>query len=173
MNASSLLLRAASRRAASASMARTTSVAVRSASVLAGSAAAAAAAAPPSFQGAGFKAVGLRSLWSTSPLTSTRRPTVYSFSSSTRSRSFLADYDAHVLERAALADGLGVAPQPLDAAQVTTLIDEIKAAKEGDADADRVRPLSCLVNTWDGVGGKKSNGWMDGTLRRGAHVWKK
>ena len=142
MNASSHLLRAASRRAAGmggASMARTVSVAVRSASVLAGSAA---AAAPPSFQGAGFKAVGLRSLWSTSPLTSTRRPTVCSFSSSTRSLSFLADYDAHVLERAALADGLGVAPQPLDAAQVATLIDEIKAAKEGDADADRVRVLA-------------------------------
>ena len=144
MNASSLLLRAASRRAAvgTNNTARTTSVmAVRSASVLAGS----------SFQGAGFKAVGLRSLWSStassasaSPLTSTsaRRPTTYAFSfssSTTRSLSFLPDYDAHVLERAALADGLGVAPKPLDAAQVATLIDEIKAAKEGDADADRVR----------------------------------
>lgn len=139
MNASSLLLRAASRRAATtaSSMARTT--AVRSASVLAGTAA---AAAGPSFQGAGFKAVGLRSLWSTpldstSPLTS-RRPAVYAFSS-TRSMSFLSDYDAHVEERAALADGLGVAPKPLDAAQVATLIDEIKSAKEGGADADRVR----------------------------------
>ena len=136
MNASSLLLRAASRRAASAvgtnNTARTTSVmAVRSASVLAGS----------SFQGAGFKAVGLRSLWSTSTstLNSTRRPTVSTFSSSTRSLSFLSDYDAHVLERATLADGLGVAPKPLDAAQVATLIDEIKNAQEGDADADRVR----------------------------------
>ena len=80
----------------------------------------------------------------------------------------MADYDAHVLERAALADGLGVAPQPLDAAQVATLIDEIKAAKEGDADADRVRPLHCreLLGVALLGMGEKSNGWMDGWMER-------
>jgi len=52
---------------------------------------------------------------------------------------FLASYDEHVSERAALADGLGVAPQPLGAAQVAELIEEMRAAKDGDDGADRVR----------------------------------
>ena len=52
---------------------------------------------------------------------------------------FLASYDEHVSERAALADGLGVAPQPLGAAQVAELIEEMRAAKEGDDGSDRVR----------------------------------
>ena len=161
MNASALLLRSASRRAATgmtsaaASSVRTT--AVRSASVLSGSSAygagagAGAVGGGPTFQGSGFKAVGLRSLWSSPLHTSsstngsgrTARLTARSFSSTSRSLSFLADYDAHVTERAALADGLGVAPKPLDAAQVATLIEEIKGAKEGSPDSDRVRCIRC------------------------------
>ena len=43
---------------------------------------------------------------------------------------FLSDYDAHVKERASLADGIGVAPKPLDASQVNGLIDEIKTSKD-------------------------------------------
>ena len=162
MNASALLLRSATRRAATgmtsaaASSVRTT--AVRSASVLSGSAAYGAGAGVgvgvgggTTFQGSGFKAVGLRSLWSSStssPLTSstslnslggsTARPAIFNAQGGVRRMSFLSDYDAHVTERAALADGLGVAPQPLDAAQVATLIDEIKGAKEGSPDSDRV-----------------------------------
>ena len=163
MNASSLLLRSASRRAATgmtgaaASSVRT--AAVRSASVLSGSAYGAgvgvgAGAGEPTFQGSGFKAVGLRSLWSSSissnSISGSSGLTGRTFSSTTRSLSFLADYDAHVTERAALADGLGVAPKPLDAAQVATLIDEIKGAKEGSSpDSDRV----CFADIYNGCVG--------------------
>mmetsp|Transcript_13694 Transcript_13694/g.16125 ORF Transcript_13694/g.16125 Transcript_13694/m.16125 type:complete len:984 (-) Transcript_13694:232-3183(-) len=40
---------------------------------------------------------------------------------------FLTSYDEHVAERAALANGIGVAPKPLDPTQCQSLIDEIKA----------------------------------------------
>ncbi|KAL3805512.1 hypothetical protein ACHAW5_011183 [Stephanodiscus triporus] len=56
---------------------------------------------------------------------------------------FLAAYDAHVAERAAMANGKlgGIAPKPLDAAQASALIGEIKAASPGDVDADRLVEL--------------------------------
>mmetsp|Transcript_1032 Transcript_1032/g.1691 ORF Transcript_1032/g.1691 Transcript_1032/m.1691 type:complete len:779 (-) Transcript_1032:13-2349(-) len=106
------------------------------------------------FRGAGFKTVGF-SAWSSAASSSSAFPapgirssfpgralTARSpFSSSTRQMSFLPSYDDHVSERAAMADGIGVAPQPLNAAQVVELIDEIKAAKVGDADADRLVDL--------------------------------
>lgn len=48
---------------------------------------------------------------------------------------FLTVYDEHVAERSAMANGLGVAPKPLDATQCQQVIDEIKAgggtAEEG------------------------------------------
>mmetsp|Transcript_8588 Transcript_8588/g.15046 ORF Transcript_8588/g.15046 Transcript_8588/m.15046 type:complete len:963 (-) Transcript_8588:180-3068(-) len=71
----------------------------------------------------------------------------YSTSSPLNS-AFLAAYDAHVAERAALADGKlgGIAPKPLDAAQCSELIEEIKAASAGDANADKfVELLSTRV----------------------------
>ena len=40
---------------------------------------------------------------------------------------FLTEYEAHVAERAAMADGVGIPPKPLDAAQVSTLVGELKA----------------------------------------------
>ena len=40
--------------------------------------------------------------------------------------SFLDSYDAHVEERSKLAGGFGVAPKPLDASQVSTLLEELK-----------------------------------------------
>eukprot|EP00578_Thalassiosira_sp_NH16_P000006 CAMPEP_0181140144 /NCGR_PEP_ID=MMETSP1071-20121207/35153_1 /TAXON_ID=35127 /ORGANISM="Thalassiosira sp., Strain NH16" /LENGTH=966 /DNA_ID=CAMNT_0023227087 /DNA_START=40 /DNA_END=2940 /DNA_ORIENTATION=- len=56
---------------------------------------------------------------------------------------FLAAYDEHVSERAAMADGKmgGIAPKPLDAAQCSELVEEIKAASAGDANADRLVEL--------------------------------
>ncbi|KAL9188348.1 hypothetical protein ACHAXT_006726 [Thalassiosira profunda] len=56
---------------------------------------------------------------------------------------FLQAYDAHVAERAAMAGGKmgGIAPKPLDAAQTSELIEEIKAASSGDADADKLVDL--------------------------------
>mmetsp|Transcript_6544 Transcript_6544/g.9703 ORF Transcript_6544/g.9703 Transcript_6544/m.9703 type:complete len:958 (+) Transcript_6544:118-2991(+) len=51
--------------------------------------------------------------------------------------SFLASYDEHVAERATMAAGHGIAPKPLDAAQVSTLIEEIKAASGDDAENAR------------------------------------
>jgi len=46
------------------------------------------------------------------------------------SSSFLEEYRAHMAERAAMADGYGVAPQPLNAEQVKSLIDVLKGATE-------------------------------------------
>jgi aconitate hydratase 2/2-methylisocitrate dehydratase len=46
---------------------------------------------------------------------------------------FLDSYDQHVAERAAMANGIGVAPKPLDAAQCQSLIDEIKSFQDDDA----------------------------------------
>lgn len=40
--------------------------------------------------------------------------------------SFLDEYDAHVSERAAMANGFGIAPKPLDASQCSKVIDELK-----------------------------------------------
>ena len=47
-----------------------------------------------------------------------------------RCMSFLSDYQTHVAERAAMAKGFGIAPKPLDAAQVGALIDELKTSKD-------------------------------------------
>ena len=44
---------------------------------------------------------------------------------------FLESYDEHVDERAAMADGVGIAPQPLDPTQCQELVDEIRAFKDG------------------------------------------
>ena len=46
--------------------------------------------------------------------------------------SFLDEYDAHVAERAAMADGIGIAPKPLDASQANQVIDELKASGSND-----------------------------------------
>ena len=46
--------------------------------------------------------------------------------------SFLDEYDAHVAERAAMADGFGVAPKPLDAGQTSKVIDELKQGGAND-----------------------------------------
>ena len=56
---------------------------------------------------------------------------------------FLQAYDAHVAERASMAEGKmgGVAPKPLDSTQTAELIEEIKSAKSGDANADRLVEL--------------------------------
>mmetsp|Transcript_10997 Transcript_10997/g.17634 ORF Transcript_10997/g.17634 Transcript_10997/m.17634 type:complete len:918 (+) Transcript_10997:95-2848(+) len=40
--------------------------------------------------------------------------------------SFLDEYDQHVAERAAMANGFGIAPKPLDAAQTSKVIEELK-----------------------------------------------
>lgn len=66
----------------------------------------------------------------------------YATSSPLRS-AFLTAYDAHVAERAAMAGGKmgGVAPKPLDPSQVSELIEEVKAAAPGDANADRLVEL--------------------------------
>jgi len=42
------------------------------------------------------------------------------------SSTFLDSYDAHVAERAAMANGFGIAPKPLDASQVSQVIQELK-----------------------------------------------
>jgi len=140
----SLLLRTAgrtaSRRAAAASTSAST---VRSASVLAGGTAPFSALTSPSpvttFRGSGFK------------IAATTTFNFHNTSSGIRhlSSAFLASYDEHVSDRAALADGIGVAPQPLTAGQVAELIDEIKAAKDGDEGADRVR--LCRISGNGGV----------------------
>lgn len=46
--------------------------------------------------------------------------------------SFLEVYDAHVAERAAMANGFGVAPKPLDAAQVSQVVQELKDNGKND-----------------------------------------
>ncbi|CAJ1922200.1 unnamed protein product [Cylindrotheca closterium] len=62
-------------------------------------------------------------------------------SSSKRSMSaFLAEYDAHVAERAAMAGGIGIAPKPLDASQTSSVIEELKA------DSGNERLLELLVH---------------------------
>lgn len=45
---------------------------------------------------------------------------------------FLESYDQHVAERAAMANGFGVAPKPLDAAQTSQVIEELKSNGSND-----------------------------------------
>jgi aconitate hydratase 2/2-methylisocitrate dehydratase len=52
--------------------------------------------------------------------------------------SFLSAYDAHVAERATMANGIGVAPKPLDPAQCQELIDEIKAFSGSQEEGERM-----------------------------------
>jgi len=54
--------------------------------------------------------------------------------------SFLKEYDAHVEERAAMANGFGVAPKPLDAGQTNTVIEELQQ------DPSNEKLLDLLVN---------------------------
>ncbi len=54
------------------------------------------------------------------------------------SSSFLSAYDAHVSERASLANGIGVAPKPLDPSQCQELIDEIKSFSGDEAEGKRL-----------------------------------
>lgn len=57
---------------------------------------------------------------------------------------FLEDYQAHVSERAGMADGHGIAPKPLTAEQVQTLVDELK---DGSVAADtKEEMVNLLVN---------------------------
>ena len=137
----SLLLRTAarSRAAASASVRSSTSASsIRSASVLAGTASPFSSLPSPSpvatFRGAGFKIAAATSF---TPQASFGGSAGGGFRR--HLSTFLASYDGHVSDRAALAGGLGVAPQPLSAAQVAELIEEMRAAREGEDGADRVR----------------------------------
>jgi aconitate hydratase 2/2-methylisocitrate dehydratase len=57
---------------------------------------------------------------------------------------FLTDYQAHVAERALEAEGFGIAPKPLSAEQVSTLLEELKTGA-GDA-TDRAELLDLLRN---------------------------
>ena len=134
----SLLLRTASRRAAASACVRssTSASSVRSASVLAGttspfSSSLTSPSPVATFRGAGFKIAA-------TPF-DFRGHSAAGSAGFRHMSTFLASYDEHVSERAALADGLGVAPQPLGAAQVAELIEEMRAAKDGDDGADRVR----------------------------------
>ena len=56
---------------------------------------------------------------------------------------FLASYDAHAAERAAMANGKlgGIAPKALDPGQASALVAEMKAASPGDPGADRLVEL--------------------------------
>jgi len=78
---------------------------------------------------------------------------------------FLSSYDAHVAERAEMADGHGVAPQPLTAAQVTDLIDEIKAG--GGGDADKVRTVYFEITVWSDC--MDFVGWHEKERERDGH----
>eukprot|EP00566_Odontella_aurita_P003008 CAMPEP_0113555608 /NCGR_PEP_ID=MMETSP0015_2-20120614/16810_1 /TAXON_ID=2838 /ORGANISM="Odontella" /LENGTH=979 /DNA_ID=CAMNT_0000456901 /DNA_START=201 /DNA_END=3140 /DNA_ORIENTATION=+ /assembly_acc=CAM_ASM_000160 len=57
---------------------------------------------------------------------------------------FLDSYDAHVADRSLEADGIGIAPKPLDASQVSTLVEEIKAASAGDDSAESARLVELI-----------------------------
>jgi aconitate hydratase 2/2-methylisocitrate dehydratase len=53
--------------------------------------------------------------------------------SSNRSMSsFLDEYDEHVAERSAMANGFGIAPKPLDASQTGRVVDELKQDGQND-----------------------------------------
>jgi len=60
--------------------------------------------------------------------------------------SFMSDYQSHVDERAAMAHGFGIAPKPLDAAQVTALIEELKTSS-GDSTSSDTSTLVELLAT--------------------------
>jgi aconitate hydratase 2/2-methylisocitrate dehydratase len=66
-------------------------------------------------------------------------------SSSSSSSKFLTAYEAHVEERKLEGAGLGIAPKPLDAEQVSELIDELKTAEAGKAADDMLRLLTHRV----------------------------
>lgn len=57
------------------------------------------------------------------------------------STAFLDSYEAHVNERKGLADGLGVAPKPLDANQVSSLISELNDPTTSPEDAKQLAEL--------------------------------
>jgi len=57
------------------------------------------------------------------------------------STAFLKAYDDHVAERAALANGIGVAPKPLDASQVQALIEELRDSSVSAEDTARLVEL--------------------------------
>ena len=52
--------------------------------------------------------------------------------------SFLTSYDEHVTERASMANGIGVAPKPLDPSQCQSLIDEFKSFSGTDEEGQRL-----------------------------------
>lgn len=54
---------------------------------------------------------------------------------------FINSYNAHVAERAALAQGIGVAPKPLSATQCQSLIDEIKTTSASSPQATELVDL--------------------------------
>jgi len=54
------------------------------------------------------------------------------------SSTFLTSYDQHVSERATLANGLGVAPKPLDPTQCQSLIEEIKSFSGSTEEGQRL-----------------------------------
>ena len=58
--------------------------------------------------------------------TQLRRGVASSKQSIRSASSFLDEYDAHVQERAAMANGFGIAPKPLDAGQANRVISEMK-----------------------------------------------
>ncbi len=57
---------------------------------------------------------------------------------------FLDSYDKHVSERSAMANGIGVAPKPLDATQCQSLIDEIKSFSGAPDAPEAVRLIELL-----------------------------
>jgi aconitate hydratase 2/2-methylisocitrate dehydratase len=57
------------------------------------------------------------------------------------STAFLKSYDEHVSDRAAMADGIGIAPKPLDAAQVQSLIEELRDSSVSAEDTARLVDL--------------------------------
>jgi len=54
---------------------------------------------------------------------------------------FLDSYDSHVQERLELAGGIGVAPKPLDAAQVSSLLEEFTSSETNDDEKSRLVDL--------------------------------
>jgi len=54
------------------------------------------------------------------------------------SSAFLSEYAAHVEERSKEAGGVGIAPLPLSASQVQTLLDELRAAGEVDGSVEEL-----------------------------------
>lgn len=54
------------------------------------------------------------------------------------SSSFLSAYDTHVSERSSLANGIGVAPKPIDPSQCQELINEIKAFSGDEAEGQHL-----------------------------------